>query len=37
MTVRENVAVKELTLLLCISEVLSSNFGLKDGYFLCAA
>jgi hypothetical protein len=35
---RENVAVKQLTFLLHILEVVSSNFGLKTGYFfICAA
>lgn len=34
-SIRENVTVKQLTLLLHISEVLSSNFGLKTGYFSC--
>lgn len=36
MSVRQNVAVQQLTLLLRIPEVLSSNFSLKTGYFSCA-
>ena len=35
MSVRQNVAVKQLILLFHILEVLSSNFGLKTGYFSC--